>query len=185
MAFYVVTRDGSRYGPADLPLLQLWVNEGRLNPNSTLENRETGQRLLARDLEGLLFTPEAIQKADQQQEALNTQAANTQPIEDGPPPNPYAAKYGRTGTHAEEVVRTQTNQQQEGSLFTKVILWSLAGVIFCPAFFVAGFYLLRLMKNDGGSSCLALMLFLGCVALSLVIGIIIADRFILPPPAVR
>ncbi len=44
MAFYVITTDGTRYGPGDEAELALWAGEGRLRPETELEDTETGVR---------------------------------------------------------------------------------------------------------------------------------------------
>lgn len=50
MGFYVISEDGTRYGPADITSLALWVKEGRILPNMVLEEEFTGARLEARQL---------------------------------------------------------------------------------------------------------------------------------------
>jgi hypothetical protein len=42
LGYYVIAQDGNRYGPADIPTLQQWVREGRIAPNTTLEDEVTG-----------------------------------------------------------------------------------------------------------------------------------------------
>ena len=44
MAFYVYGADGTRYGPGDEAELALWAGEGRLRPETELEDTETGVR---------------------------------------------------------------------------------------------------------------------------------------------
>lgn len=53
MEYFVHSVDGQTYGPADLATLQLWANEGRVLPDTTLTERETGRVLRAGDLGGL------------------------------------------------------------------------------------------------------------------------------------
>lgn len=43
MEFFVLAPDGNEYGPADVPTLQQWVAENRLNRQSRLRHRVTGQ----------------------------------------------------------------------------------------------------------------------------------------------
>lgn len=47
MGYYVIAHDGSRYGPADIEMLQQWVREGRVAPNTTLEDEFTGTQIRA------------------------------------------------------------------------------------------------------------------------------------------
>jgi hypothetical protein len=53
--YYVVHPDGSRYGPADLPTLQDWANEGRLVQATTLIDASTGQQMIAGRAPGLVW----------------------------------------------------------------------------------------------------------------------------------
>ncbi len=55
MAFYVYAPDGKRYGPADLTTLQQWVGEGRILPQTMLEDEASGQRVAASAVPGLAF----------------------------------------------------------------------------------------------------------------------------------
>ncbi len=47
MGYYVIAHDGNRYGPADITTLQQWVKEGRIAPNTTLEDEVTGTQIRA------------------------------------------------------------------------------------------------------------------------------------------
>ncbi|NSW79580.1 MAG: DUF4190 domain-containing protein [Chthonomonadetes bacterium] len=47
MGYYVIAHDGNRYGPADIATLQQWVREGRIAPNTTLEDEFTGTQIRA------------------------------------------------------------------------------------------------------------------------------------------
>lgn len=51
--YFVVLPDGQKFGPADLNLLNQWVAEGRVLPNSMLEDAQTGQRMPATSVPGL------------------------------------------------------------------------------------------------------------------------------------
>jgi len=55
MNYFVILPDGSRFGPADLALLNTWAREGRLIPASVLEEEGTGRRLPSHELVGLVF----------------------------------------------------------------------------------------------------------------------------------
>lgn len=57
MRYFVCTQDGNKYGPADTPLLQQWITEGRLVPGMVLEAEGTGERLDATAHPGLSFYP--------------------------------------------------------------------------------------------------------------------------------
>lgn len=53
MRHFVHGPDGSKYGPADLPTLQLWKNENRITPTTLLEPEVGGTTFQAKDLPGL------------------------------------------------------------------------------------------------------------------------------------
>jgi hypothetical protein len=53
--WFVIGRDGQKYGPADLATLQKWVNENRISPDMMLEEEATGRRVRADMLPGLQF----------------------------------------------------------------------------------------------------------------------------------
>ncbi|MBX3096296.1 MAG: hypothetical protein KF812_05485 [Fimbriimonadaceae bacterium] len=55
MNYWVVAADGNKFGPADVSVLNTWIAEGRLNPDSELEVVETSERVRARDVAGLNF----------------------------------------------------------------------------------------------------------------------------------
>jgi hypothetical protein len=52
-SYYVIFPDGQRFGPADVPTLNQWIVEGRLQPTSSVEDATTGQRMMAAELMGL------------------------------------------------------------------------------------------------------------------------------------
>ncbi len=55
MKFYVIWSDGRKFGPADIPTLIQWAQEGRLNRETMVENAETGQQGRARDIQGMTW----------------------------------------------------------------------------------------------------------------------------------
>lgn len=72
MGYYVIAHDGNRYGPADIETLQQWVREGRVAPNTTLEDEFTGTQMRASLLPELshLFPSEMVPPAYQQPRAM-------------------------------------------------------------------------------------------------------------------
>lgn len=48
MRYFVIADDGTKYGPADEPTLRQWISEGRLTPETWLEEEGSGQRMKAR-----------------------------------------------------------------------------------------------------------------------------------------
>jgi len=55
--FVVDTASGQKYGPADVSTLNEWIAEGRMNAQSTLEDAETGERIVAHMVAGLSVGP--------------------------------------------------------------------------------------------------------------------------------
>lgn len=55
MNYFVVDPTGQKYGPASVDVLNDWIKEDRLAPNSLLEDAVTGQRLSASQVPGLMF----------------------------------------------------------------------------------------------------------------------------------
>lgn len=58
MKYYVVWPDGQKFGPADLETLNQWAAEGRIKPDTQLENADTGAQMPAASLEGLNLAQE-------------------------------------------------------------------------------------------------------------------------------
>jgi hypothetical protein len=53
--YYVLSDDGQKYGPADVPTLNQWIAENRLLPTQMLEEEASGARFAARAVPGLNF----------------------------------------------------------------------------------------------------------------------------------
>lgn len=70
MGYFVIAQDGNRYGPADIATLQQWVREGRIAPNTTLEDEFTGTQIRASLLPELsyLFPSQETPPADTYQQ---------------------------------------------------------------------------------------------------------------------
>lgn len=70
MGYFVIAQDGNRYGPADIATLQQWVREGRIAPNTTLEDEFTGAQIRASLLPELsyLFPSQGTPPADTYQQ---------------------------------------------------------------------------------------------------------------------
>ena len=59
MNYFVIAADGQKYGPADVPTLNQWAQEGRVLNTSMLEDAATGQRVAATSVAGINFQPSA------------------------------------------------------------------------------------------------------------------------------
>lgn len=85
MEYYVIADDGNRYGPADLPTLNSWIQQGRLLPQTTLENAATGVQSKANMTAGLVFAavPPTFSAAPPARSATMYSAAPPQRVSDG------------------------------------------------------------------------------------------------------
>ncbi len=55
MQYFVVGLDGEKFGPANVLTLNIWVQDGRVAPDSMLEDALTGQQVLASSIPELTF----------------------------------------------------------------------------------------------------------------------------------
>ena len=55
MNYFVIASDGQKYGPADVPTLNQWAQEGRVLTTSMLEDATTGERVAATSVPGIVF----------------------------------------------------------------------------------------------------------------------------------
>jgi hypothetical protein len=60
--YYVLSDDGQKYGPADIPTLNAWIADNRLLPHQMLEEESSGVRIAARAVSGLNFPSAAAQE---------------------------------------------------------------------------------------------------------------------------
>lgn len=88
MGYFVIGEDGQKYGPADVPTLQGWVDEGRVLPNQQVEEEGSGIRMAASAISGLNFASQARPAAPQ------PPAPTYQPTVDISGRNPYAGSPG-------------------------------------------------------------------------------------------
>ena len=55
MQYYVIAANGQKYGPADVPTLCIWAQEGRVLPTSMLEDSATRALIPATSVSGIVF----------------------------------------------------------------------------------------------------------------------------------
>jgi hypothetical protein len=55
MQYFVVGLDGEKFGPADVLTLNIWVQEGRIAPETMLEGASTGQKVSASSIPEIVF----------------------------------------------------------------------------------------------------------------------------------
>jgi len=149
MNYYVIFPDGQKFGPADLNVLQTWVNEGRVTPDMDVEVVEAGERMKAMVVTGLTFPAPAQPAAPA--DTINpyaTPGASTgtptgtenpyaQPAQPaGPGPdnqvyNPYQNPYPRTGGVA-------GGDDGSGDI-TKSYIYSAVGLLCCCPAYIGSF----------------------------------------------
>jgi len=73
--YFVIGKDGGKFGPADVGLLRSWREQSRLTDDTWLEEEGTGHKLLAREVLG----PAQAAAAPQEPSAPPTGQATQQP----------------------------------------------------------------------------------------------------------
>ena len=58
MEYFVIAPDGQKFGPANVPTLNQWIQEGRIAPQTLLQDAGTGAQIVARALPALNFMPQ-------------------------------------------------------------------------------------------------------------------------------
>src|SRR5579862_8291340 len=58
MEYFVIAPNGQRFGPATVPVLNQWIQEGRISPQTLLQDAATGSQIVARALPALSFVPQ-------------------------------------------------------------------------------------------------------------------------------
>lgn len=145
MNYYVISADGTKYGPADISTLNLWIADSRLVPTMQLEEEGTGRRIQAKDVIGLQFP-----------------AFNVPPQQLTGSPGPAQSYYYRPGQPAETEGKVEV-----------IIAWILGviGLGFCPIVISSSGIVLALQaKKKGHSGAQAALYF--CIV-SLVVGVIL------------
>ena len=55
MEYYVIAPNGQKFGPATVATLNAWIQEGRIAPDTLLQDAATGAQIVARALPALSF----------------------------------------------------------------------------------------------------------------------------------
>jgi len=123
MNYWVVAADGNKYGPADLATLNQWASENRLQPDSQLEVVETGMRVEARSVTGLVFPSTA--PAPSAPYTPNPNVGSQAPIGSAGVGGPHQSPYPGRTSHIPVVDDGQKN-------ITSAYLWGVFGFLFAP-----------------------------------------------------
>jgi hypothetical protein len=135
LRYFVYAPNGQRFGPVDLPTLQQWVNEGRVLPNSLLEEEIGGQRMAASTILDLRFppnTPYVAQQMPYGNPGTTTQNPYADPMAQPQQPTPYAA-YHRPGQTAKPAATPELTTSWVCSSIATFLVFS------CGCFPVLGF----------------------------------------------
>ncbi|HXH60033.1 MAG TPA: hypothetical protein VNI20_01600 [Fimbriimonadaceae bacterium] len=93
MKFYVLWKDGRKFGPADITTLNQWIKEGRVNRDTQLENADTMQKHYAREITELVFPSATVDLGgnDPMLRPQGQQQAAQGGAQPGGQPQPYVA----------------------------------------------------------------------------------------------
>lgn len=144
MRYYVFAPNGQRFGPADLPTLQQWVNEGRVLPNSMIEEEASGMRLAASAVTGLSFGPAPFAQQVQTQQ---------NPYEP-PPGSPYSSNpYGQAAPS--NYYRQMPTDYSNASDVNNAWICAVVGIMCCGPVSIYGIVLANKARQAGNPNAQA------------------------------
>lgn len=135
MKYFVIGKDGSKYGPADVATIRQWREEGRLVDDTWLEEEESGNRHQA---QAILGTPETI-----------------------PPPSdpgPQVSPYPRHGQYATAPTGDGRTEITVGWILNVLGLCCCALCFLSPLANIAGLVLGYIAKKKGHPGAQALII---------------------------
>jgi len=158
MRYFVITPDGNRYGPVDLPGLQEWCRQGRILPDSPLQNELTGMVQPARDIIAAPFFPAPTMM---------------------PPSAPYPPGINQTGYPGMPAEYPRPNVPgsfpgyDDGSNDVRTA-WTMfaAGLICCQFLCVLGYFSAAKAERKGHPGAKAAKLANGILLILMVLGIV-------------
>ncbi|MCH8979178.1 MAG: DUF4190 domain-containing protein [Armatimonadetes bacterium] len=187
MKFYVIWIDGRRFGPADVPTLSEWAKQGRVKPDTDLENADTGERVKARDVQGIQFASPTAPGDDLGQDpALKPEDLTDKPQQTVAPGTPYQAAGPQATGGPQSAGGGFQNPPQPGSPYPRSeyaaeagegkteLVWSfvcsIGGFFACCCFPISavGLYLGSRAKSKGHPSGQAAVV-VGWISLSLAV----------------
>ncbi len=136
MRYFVVSLDGQKYGPADIPTLQQWIAEGRIMPNTYLEEEIGGARMQAAGVQTLRFPvdqPISPPTAMQAYQSVYTNPTNPPAANQDLSQNPYAdGTYGYQQSYpGAQAYSVSARQNLNNSWVLGAIAISVMTVGFC------------------------------------------------------
>lgn len=137
MSYFVVdTNTGQKYGPADVDVLNQWIAEGRVTPQTVLEDADTGSQIGAGAIAGLNF---GIAPPPAAPTPPSADAYPDPPSSSGAPfsaPSPYPRDIGATSDQSGKII---------GSYVCSVI-----GIFCCPIVLCSVGIMLANQAKDAG-----------------------------------
>lgn len=157
--YFVVLSPDQKFGPADLELLNQWATEGRILPNTILENEVSGQQIPASQLTGLVL-PQPPADAPAQPSAPSNpydpiQPTPKNPLQDtpsmsGPASNPFQNNPYQTPPTPQAAYQRYAPPLDDGSGdITKSYIFSILGFVCCCFVLPAGIYFGNEAKKKG------------------------------------
>lgn len=160
MQYSVIAPDGSRYGPADLSLLNQWANEGRIDADTELEEFGTMRRVRAGQVSGLVI-PMTQRPADpipqQQPYATPAPRGYEQPSQPYGSPQVPQQNWQQPPSYA-----NYQRPQAEGGQGELTAAWILGAVTFafcCPVLPAVGLVMANKSISLGNTSANAARIF--------------------------
>ncbi len=150
--YFVVMPDGAKYGPADVPTLNQWLSEGRVNAQSNVQEEATGETMPLGSVPGVIAAASAVKQPEY--------------------PQPQQPTYQQPNVPYPRLDPVAQSGDGGKSSFTMSIVFSLIGFLCCPVVFSSlGIYFGTKAKGMGHAKGQVAVIF-GVV--SLVVGIILS-----------
>lgn len=176
MEYFVIGPDGRKYGPASVDTLNAWAREGRLLPNSELEDSVSGTRLSASSVPGLIFGVAQPGPAPQPGPEPQQPYGQAQgPYAQQQPQNPYGPQQGNWSAPPGSSPYPRQGAPMyaadaQGDI-TKSFVFGAIGLICCPIVFsVIGIVFALKAKEKGHPTAQAALIF--CIV-TLVLGAVV------------
>ncbi|MCC7102900.1 MAG: hypothetical protein IT206_07465 [Fimbriimonadaceae bacterium] len=137
MSYFVVdSNTGQKYGPADIDVLNQWIAEGRVTPQTVLEDADTGSKIGAGAIAGLNFgiaPPPATPMPPATDSYPNPSSSSGAPFS---APSPYPRDIGPSSDQSGKII---------GSYVCSVI-----GIFCCPIVLCSVGIMLANQAKDAG-----------------------------------
>lgn len=138
---YFVLLGGQKYGPADQTVLNQWIAEGRIVPDTMLEEAASGRAVRAADLPGLQFPQQHFQQPQQPGGQTQGYAPGPSMQQTVQPGGMYGGSYGQGPQSGSPYLRgpqmAPVDPGLQGRTTLALILSIIAFLCSCPLGIVA------------------------------------------------